>query len=257
MQKGGYYFSKTSDPYINDKYQLHCHSFYELYYFINGDIKYMVEGKIYTPKPYSIFLFKPGVVHGLQNVSDTTYTRYTFHFDEEFLPIEHKELLLSSFHGESIYFENINLVSSADLVLEAKTFEDETLSDFAIKLRFETLLTQLFPLGNLKGDDPKDNLAFKITAYIDENFNKNLCLGTIASTFFISKSQLSRIFKKDLNSTVGNYIALKRSVKAKQLINQGYSASTVATLCGFKDYSTFFRTYKKHMGVSPTVAKEE
>lgn len=244
-------FSISSAPLIKADYQLHCHSFYELYYFISGDIKYMVEGKKYTPSPKSMLLLKPGVVHGIQNVSDVTYTRYIFHFGEDYLSIEHKELLLWPFHSDSIYFEGVDLTQVCDRVLEAKNIETDELRDFSVKCRFEALLTELFVLGNMKGKEPTDNLAYKITAYIDQNLENDLSLDNIASTFFISKSQLSRIFKRDLESTVGNYIGLKRSVRAKQLIMQGQSASLAASACGFKDYSTFFRTYKKFMGKSP------
>ncbi len=251
MLSNKYNFSKSSSPYIQKEYQLHCHNHYELYYFISGDVKYMVEGKMYSPKPKSILLLKPGLVHGVQNTSEEVYTRYAFHFSEDLLSIEHRDMLLWPFAGESIYFENIDLISSFEKVLSALNIETENLREFSVKCRFESLLTELFPLGNIKGSDPKDNLAYKITVFIDQNIEKDLSLDFIANKFFISKSQLSRIFKRDLESTVGNYIGLKRSVRAKQLIMQGQSASTAATACGFKDYSTFFRTYKKFMGKSP------
>lgn len=211
----------------------------------------MVEGKMYKPKPQSVLLLKPGVVHGVQNISDELYLRYTFHFAENFLSIEHRELLLWPFYGESIYFENIDLISAFESVLQADNLELGELKDFAVKCRFEALLTELFPLGGIKGSDPKDNLAYKITAFIDQNIKEDLSLDIIANKFFISKSQLSRIFKRDLETTVGNYIALKRTARAKQLIMQGYSASEAANVSGFKDYSTFFRTYKKITGKSP------
>ena len=59
-----------------------------------------------------------------------------------------------------------------------------------------------------------------------------------------------------MNTTVGNYISLKRVHLARQLMLEGLSAEEAAIETGYKDYSTFYRTYKKIMGYSPTQTKD-
>lgn len=232
-----------------EQYQLHCHSYYELYYFISGNVKYMVEGKNYEPTPKSILLLKPGAVHGVQNTSTQLYSRYAFHFTLSIIPAEVREPLLSQFNGDSVYFENVELESSFDKVLDAWELP-KGLRTTALSCRFQSLLTELLPLS--RRDEQEEGLAYKITAYINSHLLEELTLDSIAASLYISKSQLSRILKKELSLTVGSYIALKRSSMARQMMLKGETAAVAAALSGFKDYSTFFRTYKKYMGRAPT-----
>lgn len=244
-------FSRKSSTELFDEYQLHCHSFFELYYFISGNVRYMVEGKNYVPTPGSLLLLKPGAVHGVQNTSEELYCRYAFHFMPSLIPAEYRELLFSPFYGERIYFEQVSLEPLFDHVLESAGLPGR-LQSIALSCRFESLLTALYPLTETGGADPTDSLAFRITAHINDHISEELSLEEIAHAFFISKSQLNRVFKKNLDMTVGSYIALKRSAMARQLLLQGETAAVAASACGFKDYSTFFRTYKRYLGSAPT-----
>lgn len=248
-----YMFHRTCTNELIKEYQLHCHTNFEVFYFISGDISYMVEGKIYNPKPSSIILLRPNIVHGVKTHSEDDYIRYAFHFREDFISEECRELLLAPFYGNSIYFEDMMLDAVFDRVISAKKLPDEKLMYFALKCRLEALLTEIFPLANVQGQDPHDTLAFKISNYINSHLRENLSLDIIANEFYISKSQLGRIFNDNLGTTVANYISLKRCTMAKELIQRGSSATLASIECGFNDYSTFFRSYKKFIGENPSL----
>ena len=98
-----------------------------------------------------------------------------------------------------------------------------------------------------------DNIL-NITHYIDNHLSEPLTLEQICEHFYISKSQINRNFKTNLGTTVGDYILTKRLVMAKTMIQQGQKPSSVYLQCGFNDYSTFFKAYKKKFEHSP---KEE
>lgn len=253
LKNNDYMFHKTSTDKLIKEYQLHCHSYYEVFYFVSGDISYMVEGKVYNPKPSSIILLKPNVVHGVKTHSEDTYLRYAFHFYENFISEECRELLLAPFYGSSVYFENTMFEKSFASVINANNLPDPKLIDFAIKCRLETLLTEIYPLANVQGQDPHDTLTYKISNYINSHLKENLSLDKIANEFYISKSQLGRLFNDNFGTTVANYISLKRCTMAKELIQRGSSASLAAIECGFNDYSTFFRSYKKFIGENPSL----
>ncbi|MEG1426103.1 MAG: AraC family transcriptional regulator [Oscillospiraceae bacterium] len=246
-------FSKKSTCERYTEYQLHCHSCYELYYFISGDVKYMVEGKTYLPQPNSILLLKPNAVHGVMNTSSALYCRYTFHFMPNLISAENRELLYSPFYSEHLYFEHADLEPFFDSVLASETLPGRV-REIALSCRFEALLTELYRVAAkvIPKSGESDNLAMEITSYIGEHLKEDLRLEDIAKAFFISKSHLNRLFRKDLDTTVGNYIGLKRASIARQLLLQGETAAGASVDCGFKDYSTFFRTYKKFIGHAPT-----
>lgn len=42
-----YGYSESEIP--TEEYALHCHNFYEVYFFLDGDVDYLVEGTQYSP----------------------------------------------------------------------------------------------------------------------------------------------------------------------------------------------------------------
>lgn len=248
-------FSRNDIAEKSFNYDMHCHLFYEIYYFISGDVDYAVEGKIYHPKPYSILLLKPGAAHGVK-VNREDYKRYAFHFMPDIIPLEHRDILLSPFFEDNICYENVDLVKSFDAVLDIEDL-NKNIRDIALSCRLENLLTEIFTLGEHKeAEEPKPRSVENIVSYLNEHLLENISLDELSSVFFISKSQLNRIFRKSMNTTVGNYISLKRVHLARQLMLEGLSAEEAAIETGYKDYSTFYRTYKKIMGYSPTQTKD-
>lgn len=248
-------FSRNDLDKIGHDYEMHCHLFYEIYYFISGDVDYMVEGKTYHPAPKSILLLKPGSAHGVK-INREDYKRYSFHFMPDIIPLEHRDILLSPFFEDKIYYESVDLVDSFDAVLNAGELH-KNIRDIAVACKFECLLTEIFTLGiHKENKEVNPHSAEKIVNYLNEHITENINLDELSNIFFISKSQLNRIFRKSMNITVGNYISLKRIHLARQLILEGASAEEAAISSGYKDYSTFYRTYKKTMGYAPTQTKD-
>ena len=61
-------FSYNESAYTTDRHDLHCHNFYEIYFFMDGTVDYLVEGRRYTPTPASLLLLSPNVFHGVKIV---------------------------------------------------------------------------------------------------------------------------------------------------------------------------------------------
>ena len=89
-------------------------------------------------------------------------------------------------------------------------------------------------------------------AYIDKNFSNDISVDSIAAALNTSLSSLSHKFKADLNISVYRYISEKRISVARQLVAQGESLTRAALLCGFKEYSSFFKLYKKRYSRKPS-----
>ena len=56
--------------------------------------------------------------------------------------------------------------------------------------------------------------------------------------------------------TPAKYILSKRMLKAQKMIHRGEKPTAVYIKCGFDDYATFFRNYKKYFGYPPSAAAE-
>ena len=108
--------------------------------------------------------------------------------------------------------------------------------------------------GNLDdfGGDEYDASSGQLMAYINEHYAQPLTLEEIADAFFISKSYLSHEFVRYTNTSVYEYIQFRRICGAKLLIASGVSLTDAAFQSGFNSYSSFLRTFRKTVGISPT-----
>ena len=88
--------------------------------------------------------------------------------------------------------------------------------------------------------------------YINNNLHKHFTITTLAIEFHISESHLAHVFKKDLHIPIHKYILEKRLILANKRIRNSENATQVAVECGFRDYSGFYKQYKKMFGMSPS-----
>jgi len=101
-----------------------------------------------------------------------------------------------------------------------------------------------------------DGMAAQIVEYINANLFNEISLASISRRFYMSQSQLNRVFGKATGSSLWEYVRLKRLMAAREKIVAGERASTACALCGFKDYSSFYRSYKARFGHAPSEENE-
>lgn len=97
-----------------------------------------------------------------------------------------------------------------------------------------------------------DSLIAQALEYINMNYLQEINIDKIAAKLFVSRSQLSHSFSKELNISVYKYIINKRLIHAEHLMKNGCTAAEACTASGFGDYSSFYRIYKKQYGHSPS-----
>lgn len=94
----------------------------------------------------------------------------------------------------------------------------------------------------------------KVLVFIDENLDKDLSLQTISTIAFYSPFHLHRLFKAVTNETLNTYITRKRIERTALMLihNKEMSIAEIADKYGFKNDSTYSRTFKKIYNQSPT-----
>lgn len=103
--------------------------------------------------------------------------------------------------------------------------------------------------SNFKGSD---NYDVNLMGYINRNFTEKINLNDICEKFFISKTTVNKIVKKNTGMTFLKYIDFLRVNEANRLMKStAIPISRIYKLAGFSDYSTFFRQYKKSFGIPP------
>jgi AraC-like DNA-binding protein len=96
-----------------------------------------------------------------------------------------------------------------------------------------------------------DDTVASILEYINKNLQENLAIEGISEKFYINKYYLMHKFKENTGYTIHSYILQKRLIKAGTLIKSGMSVMEVSESCGFGDYSSFIRAFKKVYGIAP------
>jgi AraC-like DNA-binding protein len=99
-----------------------------------------------------------------------------------------------------------------------------------------------------------DPLVKKACAYIDENISDSaLSVPQISSAVNVSVQHLSRLFKKDMDNTIVEYINSHRiEIAKKLLLEQNYTVSKIAEAAGYNNTVTFTRNFKHYVGLSPS-----
>ena len=236
---------------------MHSHDFYEIYLFQDGKNDYLVEGNKYRLRKGDIMLMRRGELHINTIRTNATYKRSYIYFDITSLLAELNLLsLLDMFdkrplgeynHYRAKDFPENHWQEYMHTICHADTKEEKLC--YLLPLLQE--LSCCFPLLIHTPTHSESNTVLNICKYINADLSQNLSLEQLSDRFFISKTHINRLFTANVGTTVGQYIQLKRLFLAKELLQQGTHPTEVYSRCGFHDYTTFYRAFKKQFGYSP------
>lgn len=257
----GFHHSIDKIP-SKDRFKMHAHDEYELLYFVSGNGKFTIEGNTYELKKDSIFLMKPAEIHKISVLSDTPYERMVVHFKKEaLLNIDPSSILTKVFDERQMGEDNVYFLNEFEgldvrnLFYAMKTDGETQKKHLAI---ISNLMPVLYKLESMAKDrkighisNKRNDVLGELVNFINRHLSDNLSLEILSKHFFLSKSQLNRIFKEGTGTSIWEYILLKRLMGARNLIKSGVGVVKASQQFGFSDYSAFYRAYKKHYNVSP------
>ena len=244
-------------------YSMHIHEQCEIYLFVSGNVEYVVEGVRYPLKENTLMLMRPAEAHVARILGDGAYERYALNFPLSFAAdIDPGRKLLHAFIQRPLGRNNKITLSAEDQKLVRRLFDKmcAKAEDYDRRLN---ILTNLYTLLNVVNDafDQRKNDAEEpadieesIVAYVNGHIFDELSVPEMAEYFYLSPSQFSRIFKHATGAPPWEYVTKKRLTKAKEGILSGLPIRKVAADCGFKDYTSFYRAFKKLFGCSPADA---
>ena len=88
--------------------------------------------------------------------------------------------------------------------------------------------------------------------YINEHLaDPGLTIDSCAAAAGCSASSLSKLFRRQMNTSLAKYIRQKRLELALTLLQQGHSVGDTCLQCGFGSTETFHRAFKDQYGVTP------
>ncbi len=250
-----YYCDEKPDK---ESFKLHTHDTFELYIFVYGKGKFLIEGNEYPLSHGDIILLRPTEAHYIDIDDSRPYERFSAHFSEDFFKTFDKEsLLLEPFlnreAGTFNHYSRDDFKPEIYNLLVNNLLGETQNRHLQVSCNLLTLLNEIYKVYKSNRDTATqgESLTQQIVRYINNHINDNITLDTICNKFYISKPQLCRNFKAATGSTVQNYINAKRLVNAKRMMANGILPTRAAVLCGFNDYSVFYRAFFKEYGKAP------
>lgn len=273
-EKKGYLNSDFRIFHLTDQlakeYKFHYHEFHKITIFIRGNVQYFIEGKTYELEPYDIVLVEKNDLHRIQVDSALPYERIIVYISPGFMADyqneeydlsfcfqkareEHSHVLrIPSLEKSSLFKITNRLERSFDDTEYASSLYRQVLflefmiqlNRAALKKRIEFLDTDLY-----------NSKVIAILNYINAHLTDSLDIDSLADTFFISKYYMMRLFKAETGYTIGSYITYRRLLLARNLIMEGTPITEACFAAGFRDYSTFSRSYKAEFKEPPRSLK--
>lgn len=249
----------------NLEFESHYHEFNKLIIFISGNVTYLIEGKAYKLKPWDLLFVGNNDIHKPIISADEPYERIIIWVNSRFLELHNTDNsnLLNCFNFSSrkkinllaLPLEKTNniklILSSLEEAVKDKAFGSNILKN-SLFLQLMVYINRLTMENSGEESDVEyDERISGVLEYINENLKDDLSIETISSKFYMSKYYLMHKFKAQTGYTLHNYIQQKRLMLSAALIKEGRQITEVAMECGFKDYSSFVRAFKKIFELSP------
>lgn len=258
-----FHFLDLSPPSVG----FHFHDFFEVFFFLSGDVRYTVEGRCYNLRPGDILLTKPHDLHHPEVLPGKPYERYVLWVNERF--VSHSRAvgddLSACFHdadqrqyklirpdGETLTKMRQQCWRIAEAqrseAFGAKNLLYSAVADFVVYLNrayFETP-------DSIRQDITENDTINEIVSYLEAHLSsENLSVNVLAERFHLSKFHLNRKFKQFTGLTPYQYILKKRLITARTLLRSGVPVLDSCMSCGFGDYSNFLKAFKREFGSSP------
>ena len=231
------------------KFPHHSHPQFEIVVTRSEGHGSSVDGQEISLSPYDLIMIAPGVPHRVV-VGDGDYDRFSIIIHPTLLPEDKADVLSRSMiklrlsHEDEIY----------RLLKKAERYAKE-LPESAKERIFPALTLEIYYLilSRLPSEKPTpSDIVNRSIEYMDAHFAEIKHISEIYESLYVSKSYFHSLFSRYMNKTPLAYLNERRLYCARTKIAAGAKPSSIYRECGFEDYTSFFRAYKRLYGHAPS-----
>ncbi len=271
-----YYKNATNDFHITrissptEALKLHSHNYFQIYYIISGCAVHHLENSEAKLLAGDVFILPPNRPHYIE-ILNNNVDFYSLSFMSDYYQKnrEDNKLILdflSYLQTEATERIAPKVSLSYEDSIFVKTLFDRIMTEFnqqktgkneIIKETNSVLLSLFARVYFEKNIDvliTKENrqLVLHSIEYIKNHFDEDVTLSQIVHHSAISKSCFCEIFRSIVGMSFKEYLNRYRIEKAAEMIKSEMKISVVGNCCGYNDFSTFYRNFKKYKGMSPS-----
>jgi len=233
---------------------VHRHNFCEIMYVSNGEGIINIESEQHSIKTGDIVVYNSGVFHDEKSLGDEISILF-FAVDNLQIP------------GLA---EGCIVPIDACPVIEAGSYDDVLKSFLSVmideltqkKAHYKAISTNIatmfcyyiLRLYEVKVENPRHvEICNEAMQYIEDNYQSDISLDSIASSVHLSKYHFVRIFKETLGISPMKCLLRIRLANAKDLLGRTeLSIREIAMSVGYENALTFSRVFKNSEDISPT-----
>lgn len=246
---------------------MHKHSFFEFHYITDNHVFTTSNGIKRKITPGMFYILAPGVLHS-HSQDNVGHTGFSLRWELSSNNINSSSInnlmskkLITAFYNitsEPIYDDGTIIESVMNLLKSGKQHSTE----LELQLEFFQILLKIINFYNediIKEEKTKkdidsydNNIVGNSIQFIEDNYYQDINVLDVANSVHISYSHLSRLFKKHVGETIGNYIKKVRLKKASYLLKcTDKDMKTIAKEVGYNGEYYFCNDFKKNIGTSP------
>lgn len=219
-------------------------SYYDFTFVLSGSMTYLCDGKVYVLNKNDAIFIPPG------SVRERIEGEKPVHFVSFNFTVNHECTL--SFPP---YMKNCITTDIRKLV---SVFSPAHITQhYHSKEKLANILNYiLLELSDMQTIDTKNDHIIKIIRYIDEHITESITLSSISEEINLSREYISAIFKKEMKTTLTEYINKQKIRLAKDIISGNHmELRDVAEYVGYNNYNYFSRLFKKYYDITPIELK--
>ncbi|NLN42452.1 MAG: AraC family transcriptional regulator [Clostridiales bacterium] len=250
----------------------HSHAFTEILYCEGGSVGYLLGGRKFRFSKGDLIFIRPGTPHQplFSEHAQYPYERYALWISDSFMQkmsenIESIRLLDKYLDQNQQFLFHLNEEESykTETILESiiKEYKEERIGwetmilSKVLELMIDFCRIIMYHETNKK-ETANEDLIDQIISYINKNLSEKITMDALSEKFYVSTSTIYNHFTEKLHVSPYKFILQRRLIKAKNLILQGEQLNSIWQQCGFSDYSTFYRAFRKEYSISPKKYRE-
>lgn len=226
----------------NFNFSAHLHRCFEIIIILSGQMNVNVDNKTFLLEKNQAVLIFPNQIHSLSS-QESEHILCIFSPD-----------LIKAYSNKTNGKVPVNCTFTPDSFLINALNRFDINSNICKKKGLLYLLCGQFDKTALyiPTQKYKDNLLYKIFAYVEDNFNSDCSLEKLSKQIGYNYSYISRFFKKTVGISFNKYVIHYRLSHACYLLeNSEAPILNCALESGFDSIRTFNRNFKLEYGITP------